>query len=274
MFSFLKRKKNPLISETAFSCMRDDLTIRGTLLRLEGENQPIAIVCHGFMATQGTVRQYALALAELGYAAFIFDFCGGCVAMGKSDGKTTGMSVLTEVRDLEAVLAYAKAQPHVDASRILLAGCSQGGFVSALTAAKHPDEISRLVLIYPALCIPDDARSGQMMFARFDPADLPEIIPCGPMKLGRCYPAAVMEMDPFEEIKPYRGTVLLIHGTNDTLVRPGYSQRALEAYRASCPEGLLPEERAKLLLIEGGAHGFSEAHDIEAITAIRKYAAL
>ena len=274
MFSLMKRKTNLLINETPFSCQRDDLTIRGTLLRMEGENQPAAIVCHGFMANQDTVRQYALPLAEMGYAVYIFDFCGGCVSMGESDGDTTDMSVLTEVRDLEAVLNYVKAQPHVDASRILLAGCSQGGFVSALTAAKHPDEINRLVLIYPALCIPDDARSGQMMFARFDPANLPEVIPCGPMKLGRCYPADVLEMDPFEEIKPYRGSVLLIHGTKDTLVRPEYSQRALEAYRASCPEGMSETERAQLLLIEDGAHGFSETHDIEAISAIRAYAAV
>ena len=36
-------------------------------------------------------------------------------------------------------------------------GCSQGGFVSALVAAKNNFPIEKLVLFYPALCIPDDA---------------------------------------------------------------------------------------------------------------------
>ena len=55
------------------------------------------------------------------------------------------------------------------------------------------------------------------MFAKFDPHNLPELIRCGPMKLGRCYPADVLDMDPYEEIKSYIGPVLLVHGTKDKL---------------------------------------------------------
>lgn len=273
MFSFWKRK-NPVVAETAFSCVREGLTIRGTEFRPAGEALPIAIVSHGFMGTEGTVRQYAMALAGLGYVTYTFDFCGGNPGIGKSDGKTTEMSVLTEVRDLEAVMAYAASRPYGDATRMLLAGASQGGFVSALTAARNPERVHRLVLIYPALCIPDDARAGQMMFARFDPANLPEVIPCGPMKLGRCYPADVLAMDPFAEIQPYQGRVLLIHGTKDTLVRPEYSQRACEAYAASCPEGMTPQQRVQLHLIEGGGHGFCAAKDQECIRVLKAFASL
>lgn len=271
MFSLFKRKKNGLVTETAFSTTRQGLTIRGTELRPEGDRLPAAIVCHGFMATQGTVRQYAMALAEEGYAAYIFDFCGGSAAFGKSEGKTTEMSVLTEVADLEAVIAHVRSLPYVDASRLVLAGASQGGFVSALTAAKHPDAVEKLILIYPALCIPDDARRGQMMFARFDPANIPDTFLCGPMKLGRCYPEAVLRMDPFKEIAPYRGRVLLIHGTADDLVKPEYSQRAKEAYAASCPEGMPQQARVQLHLIEGAGHGFNEKQDQECIAYIKAF---
>jgi dienelactone hydrolase len=271
MFSLFKRKKNTAVTETAFSTVRQGLTIRGTELRPEGDRLPAAIVCHGFMATQGTVRQYAMALAEEGYAAYIFDFCGGSAAFGKSDGETTEMSVLTEVADLEAVIAHVRSLPYVDADHLLLAGASQGGFVSALTAAKHPDAVEKLILIYPALCIPDDARRGQMMFAHFDPANIPATFWCGPMKLGRCYPEAVLRMDPFSEIAPHRGRVLLIHGTADDLVKPEYSQRAKEAYAASCPEGMPLEERVQLHLIEGGGHGFNEQQDQECIGCIKAF---
>ena len=100
------------IRRRTFSCMRGDLTIRGTEYRPNGEKLPIAIVCHGFMANQQTVRQYARVLAKTGYCAYCFDFCGGSVPLtGKSDGATTDMSVLTEVQDLEAVIRYAQSLP-------------------------------------------------------------------------------------------------------------------------------------------------------------------
>ncbi|EIA25406.1 Cinnamoyl ester hydrolase, partial [Candidatus Arthromitus sp. SFB-2] len=98
---YMKAKKEHNISKTRFECRRDNLTIRGTGYRPIGINLPIAIVCHGFMAFQSIVRQYAIELANMGYLTYTFDFCGGSVIMGKSDGLTTEMSVLTEVKDLK-----------------------------------------------------------------------------------------------------------------------------------------------------------------------------
>lgn len=261
MFSFLK-KNNTVepFTESVFKCNRGDLTIRGTEYRPEGEKLPVAIVCHGFMAWQDTVRQYAKELAWMGYCAYCFDFCGGSVMKkGKSDGSTTDMSALTEVQDLEAVIAYVQNLPY-NGKELLLMGCSQGGFVSALVAAKHPELVDKLVLFYPALCIPDDARAGKMMFARFNPKNIPERINCGPMKLGQCYVADVIGMDPYEEIKPYRGPVLIVHGTKDGIVKLDYSRRAQRAY-----------PNAKLHIIEGGAHGFSKKHDAIAIAHLRRF---
>ena len=257
---FLQKKET--IIQSRFSCRRGNLTIRGTEYRPAGENLPVAIVCHGFMAFQDTVRKYAKALARMGYAAYCFDFCGGCVIKGKSDGATTDMSVLTEVSDLEAVISYVQSLPYTN-DRLLLMGCSQGGFVSALTAARYPEKVEKLVLFYPALCIPDDARAGRMMYARFDPKNPPEQLRCGPMKLGRCYPMDVMEMDPFDEIKAYGGPVLIVHGTKDKIVNPDYARRAAEIYAD-----------AQLCIIENGAHGFTGKRDAEAIERLKMFAAL
>lgn len=261
-----------MIKKTVFSCKRDNLTIRGTEYRPEGENLPIAIVSHGFMAFQDTVRQYAKALAEMGYAAYCFDFCGGSVIKGKSDGKTTEMSVLTEVKDLEAVIDYVKSLPYTDSEEIVLMGCSQGGFVSALTASKHKDEISKLILFYPALCIPDDARAGQMMFAKFDPDNIPEIVKCGPMKLGKCYVEDVIRMNPYQEISGYVGDVLIVHGTKDTIVNMKYAETAYETYLESRKQNDA-SNKVKLHIIEGGAHGFSKKHDVIAIGQIKEFVA-
>ena len=185
--------------------------------------------------------------------------------MGKSDGKTTDMSVLTEVGDLQAVIEYAKKLDYTDSSNILLMGCSQGGFVSALTAAKLKDQINKLVLFYPAFCIPDDARSRKMMWAKFDPANIPETVNCGPMKLGRCYIADVINMNPFEDIKGYTGDVLIVHGTADKIVAMRYIEEAEKIYKAR-ERGLV-----NLYFIEGGKHMFSKKHDVIAIGHLNSF---
>lgn len=257
------------IVKSKFSCQRDGLTIRGYEYRPEGTNLPIAIVSHGFMANMMTVKHYAQHLARMGYAAFCFDFCGGCVMMGKSDGKTTDMSVLTEVSDLCAVIEYAKGLAYTSASNILLMGCSQGGFVSALTAAKRKNEIKKLVLFYPALCIPDDARSGKMMWAKFNPKNIPEIVKCGPMKLGRCYVADVVNMNPFDEIKGYEGDVLIVHGTADKIVNVSYAEKAVKTYKAE------PYERnIAYYTIDGGRHMFARRHDKIAMEFLSQFASI
>lgn len=38
------------------------------------------------------------------------------------------MSVLTETKDLEAVIEYVKGLPYTNSNEIILMGCSQGGF--------------------------------------------------------------------------------------------------------------------------------------------------
>ena len=259
------------VMKSKFECRRGDLTIRGWEYRPAQDkgNLPTAIISHGFMANHISVAEYADQFAQWGWCAYIYDFCGGCVR-GKSDGKTTDMSVLTEVEDLKAVIDYARSRTYVDADQLLLMGCSQGGFVSALTAAQLPEEVRRLILFYPALCIPDDARNGSMMFAKFDPADIPEVIPCGPMKLGRVYPETVMDWDPFEKIRSYPGPVLLVHGTADKVVNVSYAQKAYESYTDGQPEAH-PEK--ELILIENGAHGFSRRHDRIAIQAVERFLA-
>lgn len=266
---FTQNQKNRNITETAFDCVRNGLTIRGTEYKPIGEKLPIAIVSHGFMAFQDTVRHYAKAIAQNGYLSYCFDFCGGSVVKGKSDGKTTEMSVLTEVSDLEAVMKYAQNHPYADPEKILLMGCSQGGFVSALTAAKHNDAVSKLVLFYPAFCIPDDARAGKMMFAQFDPNNIPSIVNCGPMKLGRCYVEDVIRMNPYDEIKAFQGDVLIVHGDKDKIVDIEYSKKAFETY----DESTVNSESRNIVFktVKNGTHGFSKKSDEIAMEYLKTF---
>ena len=224
------------------------------------------------MAFQDTVRQYAKAMAEMGYVSYCFDFCGGCVVKGKSDGSTTEMSVMTEVKDLEAVIHYAQSLECNNAREIVLMGCSQGGFVSAIAASRLNNEISKLILFYPALCIPDDARAGKMMFAKFDPENIPDIIRCGPMRLGKCYVEDVIGVDPYQEIRDFSGDVLIVHGTKDKIVNIEYSKHAYEIYLKSKEEHKV-SGIVRFFAIGNGGHGFSKKYDKEALVHLKKFLA-
>ncbi len=263
----------------AFSCSRDSLRLRGTVfLPAEGERFPVAVVSHEFMANRLFTMRYARLLASLGYAAFCYDFSGGCI-VGASQGRTTDMTVFTEMEDLKAVIAYAGAQPFADPDRLLLMGCSQGGLVTALTAAEPETQAEAIILFYPALSIPDDARKGSMMRARFDPADIPETMRCGPMKLGRAYAASVLDLDPFAAISAYRGDVLLVHGNADELVDISYARRACDAYRTAAEAALQAGEITVMPQIafhevDGAGHIFlNPKHNQDAVRAVTAFLA-
>lgn len=253
------------VERESFSCERDGLTIKGTVFLPKGKTDcPIAVISHGFMANQMFSQVHAQNLAKMGYAAFCFDFCGGTL-VGSSDGDSTDMSVLTEVEDLKAVIEFAKSQSYTDENELILLGCSQGGLVSAIAAAEMKEEVDALILLYPALCIPDDARSGEMMFAKFDPQNVPETFWCGPMKLGRRYVTDVIEMDPYEIIHQYTGKVLIIHGNQDETVDISYALRAVETYSQAGAD-------VEMKIIDKGGHMFFRpSHAYKALGYIREY---
>lgn len=256
-----------VIQHQAFSCNSNGKTVRGIEYRPAGGDRqglPIAIVGHGFLADLKTTCRYAKRLAEWGFCAYCFDFCGGGPG-SSSDGKLAEMTVLTEKGDLKAVIAHAQAQPHTDAARVTLMGCSQGGFVSALVAADLGAAVEKLILFYPALCIPDDARRGKMMMFEFDPHNIPAYLQAGPLTLSGEYAACMLSMDPFAAIATYKGPVLIVHGTADKLVLPRYSQQALAAYEAQ------KTGRAQLVLIRGAGHGFGPKADRRALAAVQAF---
>ena len=246
----------------AFTCQRGGLTIRGHVFREKEGVLPPVILCHGFTADETTVWVYAQELAKQGYAAFCFDFCGGGIHT-KSDGATTDMTVFTELDDLRAVMDFVKTRSDVDYAMLTLLGCSQGGVVCAMTAKKYPAEVHKLVLFYPALCIPDDARAGRMLFAKFDPKNPPEILCRFPMKLGRRYAECVMNMNIYDEIGGYDGPVMLIHGTKDKIVNISYAEKAAPLY-----------PNCVYYVVEKGTHGFKRRYDREAVGALRMFMAL
>ncbi|HIS69060.1 MAG TPA: alpha/beta fold hydrolase [Candidatus Gallacutalibacter stercoravium] len=204
------------------------------------EKMPAVIFSHGFGGTHTVGAQYAQALAEHGYVVYCFDFCGGS-PRSQSDGSTLEMSLFTQREDLEAVISMIQGLDYVDSQNLFLMGTSQGGAVSAITGAAHPQDIRGMVLLYPAFVMVDNANE---LFQSAE--EIPDTYFFMWMNVGRAYFEPLLGYDIYAEIAGYNRDVLLIHGDADNIVPLSYSQRALEVYPS-----------AQLKVISGGGHGFS-----------------
>ena len=134
-------------------------------------------------------------------------------------------------------------------------------------------QISKLVLFYPAFCIPDDARAGKMIFAKFDPDNIPDIIHCGPMKLGKCYVEDVIHLEPYQEISKFQGDVLIVHGTNDKIVNVKYAEQAYAVYSEETKRNNLTRT-VSFHEIKNDTHGFFKRHDAVAIDYLEQFLTL
>ncbi|MCR4940164.1 MAG: alpha/beta hydrolase [Treponemataceae bacterium] len=252
------------IIKCPFSCQRERLTIRGHIFRqaaAEGK-KPAIILSHGFLGDEAPLSHYAEVMVKIGYTAVTFDFNGGG-PKSTSSGNSIDMTVLTEKEDLLAVVKYISSLEDIDSENISLMGFSQGGFVSALAAAQLKDRIKKLILFFPALCIPDHARQGKMMLMTFDPENPPPLICQDPMPVGRNYALTAQKLDPYKEISGFEGETFIIHGTADKAVNVEYSRKARSIYKK-----LVYKE------IEGAGHGFTGADDEAAIRAVTDFCKL
>ena len=224
--------------------------IRGIKLFQENVVKPARpiILSHGFTADMRSVYVDAKALIEDGYICYIFDFCGGGFETISDGNFHSEMTPLTEVDDLIDVVNYVQNDPDVNRNLLTLVGYSQGGFVSGVYASRYPENVERLILNYPAYCIPDDARNGSMQIIKFDPNNIPDFIGEGRMRLNGDYARSVIDFDMYKEIAGYNDIVLLNHGDADSIVPISYSDKAKDVYGDKCEYHVL----------KGAPHGFHE----------------
>ena len=218
-------------------------TLYGELLLPKGKAGPLptVICCPGFGTSfQFCKKTIGKCLAMSGFAAYCFDFYGGCKG-SKSGGSMLEMSIFTERDDLSAVIEHIKTLDVVDRENLFLLGESQGGCVAGITAPRHRDDVRARVQYYPAFCIPDDARK------RFPSAeDIPETYKVFNQKVGRVYAEKLLDFDIYRAIALYDRPVLIIHGDADKVVDVSYGRRAAEVYAD-----------AQFVCLPGEDHSFS-----------------
>lgn len=257
-FAFIKYNKEPtLLSTTEYKYSTEETwlkngekSIYGTLYKADtqSEKQPIAILSHGYNGSSEYNKYIAESLAMSGISVYAYDFCGGGTKC-KSDGEPVDMSIITEKSDLNAVIDQVKAWDWVDNDNIFLIGESQGGCVSALTAAERTD-INSIVLYFPAFSIIEGANQ---QFKSAD--DIPDTSKAFMgMTIGKKYYEDILGIDIYKEISKFENPVLLMHGTADKTVDCSYSEKANQVYKNS-----------ELIKFENAGHGFNSKDSEKAI---------
>ena len=222
--------------------------------RQTGSRQPVAIIAHGFNGTHYSGYSYFETLNKLGYQVYAFDFpCGSLYS--QSDNNTMNMSIHDEVSDLQAIVRYFKNQPDVDANNIVLIGESQGGLVSAMTAASMPNDIRAAILVFPALCIPDNWNERYPT-----EAEIPDTTKLWNVPLGRNFFLEARKIDVFKTIKKFKHPVLIIQGDKDPIVSMEDSRRAVKIYKD-----------ARLHLIPNAGHGFKPDEQRQSLEQISEF---
>ena len=202
---------------------------------------PAVIMCHGFGGHYTDFPNECRRLAQRGYVAYAFDFCGAQVG-GKSKGRTAlQYTPFTMQRDAVEVFKDIQSIPYVDETQVFLWGGSQGGLVAGLAAADSAikDDVAGLALYFPAFNIPADWHGK------------PEVTSypfgAGGQPIGADFIHSVQDLYPFEIIGNFTKDVCIVWGTNDNIVARKYIDNAVAAYGAECVD---------LKIIEGAGHGF------------------
>lgn len=224
--------------------MKEQQKIYGQLVlpKHYAKQLPVVLIGHGFNSSYAANMAYAKALANNGIAAYAFDFIGGST-VSKSDGDMTNMSIMTQVSDMEVVMAQFRTLEFLDSNNLFLMGDSQGGLVAALTAGKHADNIKGLVLVYPALRMPKFLqRLSNTLESMPDNA-----LTLMNATVGKRFVRDVANLDVPSEIVKFKKNVLIVQGDSDLIVPLSSSQEAVTLY-----------DHAVLEVIKGAGHGFDD----------------
>lgn len=191
---------------------------------IEGKSYPLVIMSHSANINSDSLKTYAQRTALIGYLVYCFDYPGSSSSSRSED--IDNCTIFTEVETLKEIIDYFVSQDEVE--NIYLFGTSMGGAVSSLVAEEKQDEISGLILFYPAY-------------------NICELLVKYPINVSEEYLEQLTDYDIYEHIGSFNKDVLIVHGKNDFLVPYSYSEKASELY-SSC----------ELVIVEGANHGFNK----------------
>lgn len=199
-------------------------------------NDRVVVSCHGMLSGKDGVKHRRLAaeLEQRGVTTLRFDFAG----RGESGGRVYDMSYSNQIEDLDAAIDWLFKR---GAARIGLFGSSMGGAVALLTAARDERVVAVATLAavgYPS-AIEERYPHESQLWTELGYVETPA------GRIGRSFYDDALQHDVVSAVSIVRAPLLVMHGTEDTIVP---QTDALDIASAA--------RNATLDLIDGGDHQF------------------
>jgi dienelactone hydrolase len=152
-----QRAERVMLPESVFVFESGEITLRGKLVRPEGEPPfACAVLVHGSGKESAVDTYFAPYLfATHGVAVLVFDKRG---TGGSSGDYLQNFHVLAD--DVVAAVEWLRGQPEIDPDRIHLVGYSQGGWIAPLAASKTDGIRSLLINYGPMVPVTGEDRWG------------------------------------------------------------------------------------------------------------------
>ena len=183
----------------------------------------IVIMSHSANCNSDTHLSYALRAVKENYLAYTFDYPRG--SNNSRSDSIEECTIFSEEETLTYIINYFKKLDYID--NIYLFGTSQGGLVSSIVGDTLKDDISGLILFYPAF-------------------NIPELIVSMPYGISENYLEQLKGYDVYSHIGKFEKDVLIVHGSSDFIVDKKYSEQAASLYK-----------NCELHIVEGANHGFN-----------------
>jgi len=169
------------------------------------------------------------------------------------------LTVLGEVKDSEAALQFLRAQQGVDFNRLGVLGFSLGGVVASYLSARV-DELKSAAFWAPVA----DLSALLANILGDTPMPPPEMIQDyehNGMLLSKQFLLEIPGLNPVKELARFRGDVLLIHGSDDTVVDPEHSRMYYSELESRKAE-------TRMEIISGANHGFATRAQSEELLSL------
>lgn len=210
---------------------------------------PVVLLLHGTGGNKNELgdiyKRLAAKLAEIGYASLRIDFVGG----GDSKVPYIKNNFDDSVLDADQAIAFLKNNPVIDKNRIGVLGWSQGGRIAQVVAAKNE---SVKALTTWASASSNGQTDFEGMFKYEEQANkngyYDYVLPWGSkLRLGKQWFVAMKNSKAMDEIRNYKGPILVINGSKDVIVAPSKSRDLIKSAGSN---------DATLRILENADHGF------------------
>lgn len=216
---------------------------------------PAVVVIHGWGANASLMLPALHPLHSAGYAVLLVD----ALCHGQSDGAAF-TSLPRFADDIATGLDWLKEQPSVDAARLAIMGHSVGAGAAMLCATRRPDV--RAVISMSAFAHPQDIMRSFLQEAR-----IPYLLVGWYVMrhVQRVIGARFDDIAPVKSIRQLHCPVLLVHGTEDSVVPISDLHRLMQAGAAG---------QVQCLCVNGGHDPSAafEAADLQALTGFLQQA--